>query len=105
MSKLKTNYEVGSGDYAGRRPGANRLRKARRGKQLGAGRWEGDQRAEHRFGHDGEPRAGVVRGISQSGSAVSIEVSGGGSGLGIAGLINGTAEIANSSRKTGARGG
>jgi len=30
---------------------------------------------------------------------VSIEVSGGGSGLGIAGLINGTAEIANSSRK------
>jgi phosphate transport system substrate-binding protein len=31
--------------------------------------------------------------------AVSIEVSGGGSGLGIAGLINGTAEIANSSRK------
>ena len=32
-------------------------------------------------------------------SAVSIEVSGGGSGLGIAGLINGTAEIANSSRK------
>src|SRR5688572_6462358 len=31
--------------------------------------------------------------------SVSIEVSGGGSGLGIAGLINGTAEIANSSRK------
>src|SRR5688572_9997708 len=31
--------------------------------------------------------------------SVSIEVCGGGSGLGIAGLINGTAEIANSSRK------
>jgi len=30
---------------------------------------------------------------------VTIDVSGGGSGLGIAGLINGTAEIANSSRK------
>ncbi len=31
--------------------------------------------------------------------AVSVEVSGGGSGIGIAALINGTAEIANSSRK------
>jgi phosphate transport system substrate-binding protein len=31
--------------------------------------------------------------------AVSIEVSGGGSGIGIAALINGTADIANSSRK------
>jgi phosphate transport system substrate-binding protein len=31
--------------------------------------------------------------------AVSIEVSGGGSGIGVAALINGTAEIANSSRK------
>src|SRR5688572_33501099 len=30
---------------------------------------------------------------------VSVEVSGGGSGIGIAALINGTAEIANSSRK------
>src|SRR5688572_30455768 len=30
---------------------------------------------------------------------VSIEVSGGGSGIGVAALINGTAEIANSSRK------
>ena len=31
--------------------------------------------------------------------AISVEVSGGGSGVGIAALINGTAEIANSSRK------
>jgi phosphate transport system ATP-binding protein len=50
-------------------------------------------------GHDGDPRPALGRGLHEAGHpGVTIQVTGGGSGTGIAALINGTTDICEASR-------
>jgi hypothetical protein len=67
----------------------------------GTGRRGGADRFDHRAGlrHDGEPRPGVGRELPDENPGVTISVTGGGSGTGIASLINGTVDFANASRE------
>ena len=48
--------------------------------------------------HDGHPRPALGRGVHEDAPGAVVQVTGGGSGTGIAALINGTVDLAQSSR-------